>query len=90
MIHFLCYMRDPKSNDPNSNHYALPLPIVPVLETGTMEVVRVDWAYTGNEEDGMKHTFDPETVTDHLTANEYDPKLSGVKERPIKPLHVEQ
>lgn len=55
-----------------------------------MEVVRVDWSFTGDEKDGMTHTFDPETLTDHLRGNEYDPKLSGIKERPIKPLHVNQ
>lgn len=55
-----------------------------------MEVVRIDWAYTGGKEDGMEHTFNPETGADHLTGKEYDPRLSGVKERPIKPLHVEQ
>lgn len=42
------YMRDPlNSSEADSNHYALPLPISPVLSTETMKVIRIDTLPTG-------------------------------------------
>ena len=56
----------------------------------TMEVIRIDKVYTGDESDGMTFTYDPQTCTDHLQGNEYDPSLRNEPTRPIKPLHVTQ
>jgi primary-amine oxidase len=42
------YLRDPNnSSEADSNHYALPLPISPVVSTETMKVIRVDIVPTG-------------------------------------------
>ncbi|KAK5256145.1 hypothetical protein LTR16_003924, partial [Cryomyces antarcticus] len=42
------YVRDPKNSDEaDSNHYALPLAISPVISSDTMKVIRVDLLPTG-------------------------------------------
>ena len=42
------YMRDPNnSSEVDSNHYAFPLPISPVIETNNFEVIRVEYLPTG-------------------------------------------
>lgn len=56
----------------------------------TMEVLRIDKVYTGDESDGMNYTYDPQTCTNHLRANEYDPALRKEESRPLKPLHITQ
>lgn len=91
MVHFLCYMRNPNNpEDPNSNHYAWPLPIVPVMETDTRKIIRVDWALTGDEKDGMNQTYNKEDTMEHVKGCEYEPHLRNEHVRPIKPLHISQ
>ncbi|KAI9874919.1 MAG: hypothetical protein M1823_007582, partial [Watsoniomyces obsoletus] len=42
------YMRDPaNSSEVDSNHYAFPLPISPIIETNHFEVIRVERLPTG-------------------------------------------
>ena len=49
------YMRDPAhSEDADSNHYALPLPISPVISGDTMEVIRIDYLPTGKDAVGRE------------------------------------
>ena len=52
------YMRDPNnSSEPDSCHYAFPLPISPVVDTVTMKVVRIDTLPTGL--DGKTRPIEP-------------------------------
>ncbi|ORX95352.1 copper amine oxidase [Clohesyomyces aquaticus] len=51
MYQCFLYMRDPLNPDEaDSNHYALPLPISPVVSTESMKVIRVDLLPTGADE----------------------------------------
>ncbi|KAM0718053.1 hypothetical protein Q7P37_006385 [Cladosporium fusiforme] len=44
------YMRDPQNaKEADSNHYALPLPISPVVDPVTMKVIRIDYLPTGKD-----------------------------------------
>ncbi|OQO01168.1 hypothetical protein B0A48_13411 [Cryoendolithus antarcticus] len=44
------YMRDPAhADDPDSNHYAIPLSISPVVDSSKMEVIRIDHMPTGKD-----------------------------------------
>ena len=48
LLQAFLYMRDPANpKNPDSNHYAFPLPIVPVLDPTTMKVIRIDMVATG-------------------------------------------
>jgi len=44
------YMRDPtNATEADSNHYALPLSISPVVDPVTMKVIRIDYLPTGKD-----------------------------------------
>lgn len=87
----LCYARDPATNHTDSNHYAFPLPLIPVVDMRTEKVVRVDVLCTGGEEDGMKKGTGPENAIDHCKPSEYHPELIKDQLRTdLKPLNVVQ
>lgn len=87
----LIYARDPSSNHPDSNHYAFPLPIIPVVDMRTLEVVRIDELATGGAEDGHKRGTGPKRALDHCKASEYIPELvEGGLRTDLKPLNVTQ
>lgn len=70
--------------DPDSNHYALPLPISPVIDVETMKVIRIDIMPTGADEKIKPvETFKPRP------ANEYMPAAQDLR-TDLKPLHVVQ
>ena len=78
-------MRDPKNpNELDCNHYALPLPISPVISTETMKVIRVDIMPTGLERStNVIKPFKPRT------ANEYIPEYQELRQD-LKPLNIIQ
>lgn len=79
------YMRDPANADqPDSNHYALPLPISPVVSTVSMQVVRIDHMPTGKD-----NTIKETQPWKPKPANEYIPEANTLR-TDIKPLHVVQ
>lgn len=87
----LVYARDPKTNNPDSNHYAFPIPLVPVMDMRTREIIRVDRLATGGGEDGLKYGTGPKAVLDHCRASEYIPELvEGGLRQDLKPLNVVQ
>ena len=50
MLQAFLYMRDPQNaGEADSNHYALPLSISPVISTDTKEVIRIDHLPTGKD-----------------------------------------
>lgn len=84
------YARGP-SNHPDSNHYALPLPISPVVDVFQQKVVRVLPLATGGTSDGLAYnTAPPGAAMAHCVANEYHPDLFTARRRDLKPLHVVQ
>jgi primary-amine oxidase len=79
------YLRDPmNSSEADSNHYALPLPISPVVSTSTMEVIRVDIVPTGAD-----NTIKPVEKYKIQPPNEYIPEAQTLR-TDLKPLNVVQ
>lgn len=90
---FLMHMRPPAAKgDKDAFHYSYPLPFVPIWDVLQDTVARVDWVYTGNDADGMKHTWKEEYDAEFFQPNEYMPHLQeNYKCRPdLKPLQVVQ
>ena len=87
----LVYARDPKTNNPDSNHYAFPLPLIPVMDMLKGEIIRVDRLATGGREDGLGFGTGPKNALDHCRAVEYIPELiEGGLRQDVMPLNVIQ
>lgn len=85
MYQCFLYMRDP--NDPSnldSNHYAFPLTISPVVDTVKLKVIRIDMLPTGND-----HSVKEPQPFQIPPANEYDPEHQQLR-TDLKPLNVVQ
>lgn len=90
----LIFAQDKQSGNPDSNFYAYPLPLVPIIDAATMKVVRIDEPATG----GVGDPLTPQTtdaarpaVLDHCRAAEYVPELlAGGVRQDLKPLSVVQ
>lgn len=79
------YLRDPmNSSEADSNHYAMPLPISPVVSTETMQVIRVDLLPTGAD-----NTIKPVEKYKIQPPNEYIPEAQNLR-TDLKPLNVVQ
>ena len=79
------YMRDP--NDPSnldSNYYAFPLCISPVVDTVSLKVIRIDFLPTGTD-----HSTRGAQPVEIPPANEYTPEHQSLR-TDLKPLHVIQ
>ena len=80
------YMRDPRNpENADSNHYAFPLPILPVLDASTMEVIRIDHLPTGK---GLKGR--PTEKAKIQPPREYTPEQQPRLRGDLKPLRVVQ
>lgn len=87
----LCFARDSRNDNADSNHYGYPLPIIPVMDTHTSKIVRVDRLATGGKDDGLKTTTAAANVVDHCVASDYVPELvEGGMRTDLKPLNVVQ
>jgi primary-amine oxidase len=85
MYQCFLYMRDPQNPDEqDSNHYAFPLQISPVVSTTTMRVIRIDHLPTGRD----KLTQKTKRYRPHA-ANEYIPESQELRED-LKPLNIVQ
>ncbi|KAI9685764.1 MAG: hypothetical protein M1822_004324 [Bathelium mastoideum] len=85
MYQCFLYIRDPTNpSEEDSNHYALPLPISPVIRTDTMKVIRIDLLPTGADAT-LKET-QPYKLR---PANEYIPESQNLR-TDVKPLNVVQ
>ena len=79
------YLRDPLNPDEaDSNHYALPLPISPVISTENMKVVRIDTLPTGV--DNAIKPIEPYKIK---PPNEYIPEHQDLR-TDLRPLNVVQ
>ncbi|KFX92647.1 hypothetical protein V490_05258 [Pseudogymnoascus sp. VKM F-3557] len=85
MFQCFIYMKDPKhANEPDANHYAMPLPISPVICAETMKVIRIDTLPTGADatiKELGPHKMQP--------ANEYVPEAQTLR-TDLKPLNIVQ
>lgn len=87
----LCFARDARTGNEDSNHYGFPLPIIPVMDTYSKEIIRVDRLATGGKEDGLSYGTHKKNILDHCSPAEYVPELLSQPMRTdIKPLNVIQ
>ena len=78
-------MRDPLNADhADSNHYALPLAISPVIDCEEYKVIRIDLMPTG-----VNHSIKPTTPYKIKPPNEYTPEHQKLR-TDLKPLNVVQ
>ena len=86
MYQVFMYMRDPRnSSELDSNHYAFPLPISPVVDCDSNKVIRIDHLPTGAD-----NTVDKELKPyAHKPANEYISEHQTLRQD-LKPLQVIQ
>ena len=79
------YMRDPSNaSEADSNHYAFPLPISPVIETNNFDVIRVEYLPTGAD-----NTLKEPRPYQAKPANEYIHEHQDLR-KDLKPLQVIQ
>ncbi|MCJ1388004.1 hypothetical protein MMC18_000848 [Xylographa bjoerkii] len=85
MYQCFLYMRDPmNSSDADSNHYALPLAISPVVDAEVFKVIRIDLLPTGDD-----HTTKETQPYKIQPPNEYTPEHQELR-TDLKPLNVIQ
>lgn len=87
----LVFARDTRSQNPDSNFYAYPLPLVPVMDSLTKQVVRVEELATGGIDDKYRGKTHLPEVLAHCKSSEYVPELlpGGIR-NDLKPLSVVQ
>jgi primary-amine oxidase len=87
----LCFARDTLSGNPDTNFYSYPLPVIPVMDAHTQEIIRVDRPATGGNGDGLTEQTFKTDIIGHCKPSEYIPELlpEGTR-KDLKPLNVVQ
>ncbi|KAL2754121.1 hypothetical protein ACRALDRAFT_2043193 [Sodiomyces alcalophilus JCM 7366] len=90
----LVYARDSSNRNPDSNHYGFPIPIIPIMDVATREIIRVDRLATGGAQDGLEpapRDTEPKPLFRNPRPSEYVPELL---DRPLrtdmKPINITQ
>jgi primary-amine oxidase len=78
-----------KSANPDSNYYAYPIPIIPIMDARTKEIIRVDRLATGGKGDGLSEKTHLKNIVDHCKDSEYVPELVDLR-TDLKTLDVVQ
>ncbi|CZT46700.1 related to peroxisomal amine oxidase (copper-containing) [Rhynchosporium secalis] len=87
----LCFANDTRAKNPDSNFYAYPLPLIPIMDARTKEIIRVDHLATGGSEDGLSYGTSVGNLMDRYCSAEYVPELlSGGLRQDLKQLNVVQ
>ncbi|RYP14183.1 hypothetical protein DL765_006544 [Monosporascus sp. GIB2] len=87
----LVYAVDTRNGNPDSNFYAFPLPLIPIMDAKTKEIIRVMELATGGTGDGFAAKTHNEGVIDHCKPAEYVPELLPQGPRSdLKPLIIDQ
>jgi primary-amine oxidase len=87
----LCFAQDKRSGNPDSNFYSFPLPIIPVMDAHTQQIIRVDRPATGGKGDGLLEQTFKRDIIGHCKPSEYVPELLTEGTRAdLKPLNVVQ
>ena len=85
MYQAFLYMRNPYDpSNLDSNHYAFPLPLSPVIDTVDQRVCRIDYLPTGTD-----HSVKEPRPIDVHPPNEYTPEHQTLR-TDLKPLNVIQ
>lgn len=79
LLQGLTFARNAKN--PDSNHYAYPIPLIPVMDFYRKEIIRVDRLATGGKEDGLGLGTHSKKIIKHCAAAEYGmwPKCSWIR-----------
>lgn len=87
----LCFAQDKRSGNEDSNFYSFPLPVIPVMDAHTQEIIRVDRPATGGKGDGLLEQTFKRDIIGHCKPSEYVPELlpEGTRQD-LKPLNVVQ
>lgn len=87
----LCFAQNTRSKNPDSNFYAYPLPLIPIMDAHKKEIIRIDKLATGGKGDGLTEKTHSERIIDHCRTSEYVPELleNGTR-KDLKPLNVLQ
>ncbi|KAK7992080.1 hypothetical protein PG988_000874, partial [Apiospora saccharicola] len=87
----LIFARDTRSGNPDSNFYAYPLPLIPVMDAHTKEIIRIEELATGGKGDPLTGKTHAARLLDHNATSEYVPELlpEGTR-KDLKPLGVVQ
>ncbi|KAI1176469.1 copper amine oxidase 1 [Nemania sp. FL0916] len=90
----LVYARNASNKNPDSNHYGYPLPIIPVMDFATKELIRIDRLATGGIGDSLypsPKADKPKKVFGHGKSAEYLPELLDRPLRTdVKPIDITQ
>lgn len=90
----LVFASDARKNNLDSNHYAYPIPIIPVMDWATKKLVRIDRLATGGSDDGLEPQArgdKPKKLFEKAQSAEYVPELLDQPSRKdLKPLNVVQ
>ena len=87
----LVFAQNQASGNLDSNFYAYPLPLIPVMDARTKEIIRVDRLATGGKKDGIYDQTRAERPIDHCQPAEYAPEfLKDRMRKDLKPLNVIQ
>ncbi|KAI0883794.1 copper amine oxidase 1 [Annulohypoxylon maeteangense] len=90
----LVYARDSSKNNIDSNHYAYPLPIIPIMDVATKKLVRVDRLATGGRGDSLYPeaiSSTPKPLFGNNSSAEYVPELLDIPFRTdMKPINITQ
>ncbi|KAM0273924.1 hypothetical protein ACHAQH_008128 [Verticillium albo-atrum] len=90
----LVFARDTSSKNLDSNHYGNHIPIIPVMDVATREIIRIDRLATGGDQDGMEahpRQAAPKPLFHHGKPAEY---VTELLDRPLrtdmKPINITQ
>jgi primary-amine oxidase len=87
----LCFAQDMNNKNADSNFYAYPLPIIPVMDAHKKEIVRIDRLATGGKGDSLTGQTHSERVLDHCQSAEYVPEMvEGGLRQDVKPINITQ
>ncbi|KAF2654258.1 copper amine oxidase-like protein [Lophiostoma macrostomum CBS 122681] len=87
----LVFAQDTRNNNQDSNFYAYPLPLIPVMDAHKKEIVRIDRLATGGKGDSLTGKTHSERVLDHCQPAEYAPELlPGGTRKDMKPIDILQ
>ncbi|CAG8950627.1 hypothetical protein HYFRA_00002836 [Hymenoscyphus fraxineus] len=87
----LCFAQDKRNGNPDSNFYAYPLPLIPVLDARAKEIIRIDRLGTGGKDDLLAKGTHAKDIIEHCKGSEYVPELlEGGTRKDLKPLNVVQ
>jgi primary-amine oxidase len=87
----LCFAQDMNNKNPDSNFYAYPLPIIPIMDAHKRTIVRIDRLATGGRGDSMTGQTHSERVLNHCQSAEYVPEMvTGGVRQDVKPINITQ